>query len=89
MESTNTMMNFIEVLQHNPEHAYDFISNNHHKMNKVEIVSITKELLYGIYNDCSHSQIKQLLNEVAVELDEQYNEDYQRLYKAPIYIEWF
>lgn len=79
MESIRTMAEFTEVLKHDPKHAYDFISRNYYKMYKMELVAIIKELLYGIYNDCSTRQMEQLLDDVAVELDEQYDEEYQAI----------
>lgn len=77
MDSIKTMAEFTEVLKNNPKLAYDFISINSYKMDKTEIVAIVKELLYGIYNDCDSMQMEQLLGDVAIELDEQYDEQYQ------------
>ena len=77
MGSIRTMAEFTEVLKNNPKLAYDFISINSYKMDKTEIVAIVKELLYGIYNDCDSMQTEQLLGDVAIELDEQYDEQYQ------------
>lgn len=77
MGSIRTMAEFTEVLKNSPKLAYDFISINSYKMDKTEIVAIAKELLYGIYNDCDSMQMKQLLGDVAIELDEQYDEQYQ------------
>ena len=77
MGSIRTMAEFTEVLKNSPKLAYDFISINSYKMDKTEIVAIAKELLYGIYNDCDSIQMEQLLGDVAIELDEQYDEQYQ------------
>ena len=77
MGSIRTMAEFTEVLKNSPKLAYDFISINSYKMDKTEIVAIAKELLYGIYNDCDSMQMEQLLGDVAIELDEQYDEQYQ------------
>ena len=77
MGSIRTMAEFTEVLKNSPKLAYDFISINSYKMDKTEIVAIAKELLYGIYNDCDSMQMEQLLGNVAIELDEQYDEQYQ------------
>lgn len=77
MGSIRTMAEFMEVLKNSPKLAYDFISINSYKMDKTEIVAIAKELLYGIYNDCDSMQMEQLLGDVAIELDEQYDEQYQ------------
>lgn len=79
MESIRTMAEFTEVLRNNPNHAFDFISNNYYKMSKTELVSIAKELLYGIYRDCHSMQVEQILEDVAIELDEQYDEQYQEI----------
>ena len=79
MESIRMMAEFTEVLKNSPKLAYDFISINSYKMDKIEIVAIVKELLYGIYNDCDSMQMEQLLDDVAVELDEQYDEQYQEM----------
>lgn len=77
MGGIRTMAEFTEVLKNSPKLAYDFISINSYKMDKTEIVAIAKELLYGIYNDCDSMQMEQLLGDVAIELDEQYDEQYQ------------
>ena len=79
MESIRMMAEFTEVLKHNPKHAYDFIADNYYKMQKEELATIIKELLYGIYNDCYSPQMEQLLDDVAIELDEQYDEQYQEM----------
>ena len=68
MSSIKMMEEFTEVLKNNPKQAYDFIANNYYKMDKVEIVAIVKELLYGIYNDCSTIEMAELLEDVAIEL---------------------
>ena len=77
MGSIRTIAEFTEVLKNSPELTYDFISINSYKMDKTEIVAIAKELLYGIYNECDSMQMEQLLGDVAIELDEQYDEQYQ------------
>ena len=77
MESIKAMAEFTEILKHNPKHAYDFIASNYYRMNNTERVSIIKELLYGIYNDCDSMTMEQLLYDVAVELDDQYDDVYQ------------
>lgn len=79
MKSIRTMAEFTEVLKNDPKHAYDFISDNYYKMDKNELVSIVKELLYGIYHDCHSTQVAEILGDVAIELDEQYDEAYQEM----------
>ena len=76
MESIETMAKFTEVLRRDPKHAYDFISNNYYKMNKEELAEIVKELLYGIYNNFSSYEAEQLLDDVAAEIDNQYDAAY-------------
>lgn len=79
MKSIELMENFTEVLKDDPKHTYDFISNNYEQMAKKELVAIVKELLYGIQCDCYTTQMERLLEDVAIELDEQYEEQYKDL----------
>ena len=76
-ESVCIMAQFTEVLKKNPDHAYDFISNNYWKMDKAELVSIVKELLYGIHQCVTKAEHDEILENVGIELDEQYDEIYQ------------
>ena len=76
-QSIKTMAEFTDVLQNNPDHAYDFISNNYYKFDKDELVNIIKELLLSIKNNCHLQQQEFILNDAAIELDEQYDEVYQ------------
>lgn len=48
-------------------------------MAKKELVAIIKELLYGIQCDCYTTQMERILENVAIELDEQYEEQYSDL----------
>ena len=74
------MKKFVEVLKNNPNHAYDFISNNSYLFSKSELTDIIKELLYGIYTEAQHGLIdnadhdKILLN-TAEGLEENYTEE--------------
>lgn len=67
------MNEFIEVLKNNPNHAYDYISNNYYKMSKDELKDIAKELLYAIYttNKTEHDE---MLKSVGDELTELYED---------------
>ena len=76
-ESIKTMAQFTEILKNNPNHAYDFISNNYWKMSKNELVNIVKELLYGVEEYVLKGEFKAIMENVAIELDEQYDESYQ------------
>lgn len=79
MESIKVMAEFTKVLKDKPSYAYDFICNNYYKMDNAEMAAIIKELLYGIHNICNHYQMEQLLDDVAAELDEQYEEEFKEL----------
>ena len=76
-QSIKTMAEFTDVLKNNPDHAYDFISNNYYKFDKDELVNIIKELLFSMKNNCHLQQREFILNDAAIELDEQYDEAYQ------------
>jgi hypothetical protein len=73
MESINAMAELIEIMEREPNKAYDFIGNNYYRFDKDELASIIKELLYAIQNDCK-SEMYMLLEDAAIELDNQYNE---------------
>ena len=73
MTDENIVLQFAEVLQNNPDHAYDFISQNYWKMSKDELRDIAKELLYGIYASAMFKvEQDKLLEDVAIELKELY-----------------
>lgn len=55
----------------------DFICNNYWKMSKDEIVNITKELIYGIYANVTKTERDAIMFDVAIELDEKYEEEYE------------
>lgn len=79
MESIKTVAEFTEVLKNNPKQAYDFIAMNYWKLDKSDLAAITKELLFGIYNYYTPDDCYGLLNDVAIELDDQYDEAYQNM----------
>lgn len=68
----NAMIQFVEVLKNNPNHAYDYIANNYHKMSKMELCDIIKELIYGIDQWVCDMEQMSVWNSVAEELQEQY-----------------
>lgn len=74
MESIKTVAKFTEILKSSPRQAYDFISMNYYKMDKSDLATVVKELLFSIYNCCDTAQVRELLRDVAIELDEQYDE---------------
>lgn len=68
------MEELIKVLKDNPNSAYDFICNNYYKMSKEELKNITKELLYAIHDNVSKEEHDKILNDVADELADTYEE---------------
>ena len=76
-ESICAMAQFTEVLKNNPDHAYDFIGQNYWKMSKDELTNIVKELLFGVKEYVYKQEYKDIMENVAVELDEQYEDQYQ------------
>ena len=76
-QSIKAMAEFTDVLKNNSAHAYDFISNNYYKFDKAELVNIIKELLFSMKNNCHLQQREFILNDAAIELDEQYDDVYQ------------
>lgn len=76
MNEKCVMMQFTEVLRNNPNHAYDFISNNYWKMDKEELASVIKELLYALYHNTNEVEQEEILEDVGIELDDQYEDFY-------------
>lgn len=70
------MATFTEVMKSDPDHAFDYISNNGYSFRNSELVDIIKELLYSIHSNVKESEAR-ILEDAAIELDEQYDEQYQ------------
>lgn len=68
------MLEFINVLKNNPDGAYDFICNNYYKMSKEELKDVAKELLYAIHSNTDKTEHDKMLDDVATELAESYEE---------------
>lgn len=68
------MLEFIEVLENEPNKAYDYISNNAHNMSKEELKDIIKELLYAIHTNTDETEHDKILNDASVELAENYKD---------------
>lgn len=68
------MQELINVLKNNPDGAYDFICNNYYKMSKEELKDIAKELLYAIHSNTDKAEHNKMLDDVATELSESYEE---------------
>lgn len=76
-ESIRLMAEFTEVLRNDPNHAYDFIGQNWYKMHSEELANIIRELLYGVKDFVYKREYREIMENVAIELDEQYEELYQ------------
>ena len=77
--SENKMMEFIEILKTNPDHAYDFICNEAWNFSKDELKDIVKELLYGFYKARENHFITkteelEIFESISEELEEFYEE---------------
>ena len=70
----DAMKGFIDVLKNNPNGAYDFICNNYYKMSKEELKDIIKELLYAVHDNTEEAEHNKILNDVASELADVYEE---------------
>lgn len=68
------MLELINVLKNNPDNAYDFICNNYYNMSKEELKDVIKELLYAIHTNTDKAEHNKILNDVATELAENYEE---------------
>lgn len=68
------MLELINVLKNNPDGAYDFICNNYYNMDKEELRDIIKELLYAIHTNTDKAEHDKILNDVATELADNYEE---------------
>lgn len=68
------MLELINVLKNNPNGAYDFICNNYYKMSKEELKDFAKELLYAIHSNADKTEHDKMLDDVAEELAESYEE---------------
>lgn len=66
------MKEFVNVLENNPNGAYDFICNNYYKMSKEDLQKVAKELLYAIHSNTNKEKHDKILNDVAVEIIENY-----------------
>lgn len=68
------MQELINVLKNNPDGAYDFICNNYYNMSKEELKDFAKELLYAIHSNTTKTEHNKMLDNVAEELMESYEE---------------
>jgi hypothetical protein len=64
----------IEVLKDDPHKSYDYIANNYHRMSKMELCDIIKELIYGMENWVMDMEQDSVWRSVIDELQDQYME---------------
>lgn len=80
MDNITAMAEFTEVLMHEPDNAYDFISDNTYRFDKSDLANIIKELLYSLHCNTRYAEYKKLyvdvLQDAGIELDEQYEDKY-------------
>ena len=75
--SIETMANFTEILRNEPKKAYDFIANYGHLLDKNELINIVKEFIYGLHTSLGNAQFLSVMQDIGIELDDQYDEAYQ------------
>lgn len=81
MDSISCMMEFTEILENEPTKAKEYIELNSYRMQKEDIANILIEVLKGMEIGCYHPQYEQIMRDIQIELDEQYDEDYQKYQK--------
>ena len=81
-DNIHAIMQFTEILKNEPEKAADFIECNSYRFTKEGILDIVKELLYSISHHTNSrfygDLYKNILEDVQIELDENYDEEYQK-----------
>ena len=76
MDSISCMMEFTESLRNEPIKAKEYIELNSYRMQKEDITNILVEVLRGMEIGCYHPQYEQIMTDIQIELDEQYDDDY-------------
>jgi hypothetical protein len=76
MDNIKVMTEFTEILKNKPYAAYGFIEENYSCFEKADFVKIIEQFLIAIPTYCG-AEAFDVLNNVAIELDEQYGEQYQ------------
>ena len=69
------MKELINVLKNNPDGAYDYLANNYYNMSKEELKEFAKELLYAIHTNTTKAEHNKILDDVAEELAENFEEN--------------
>lgn len=81
-DSISCMMEFTEILKNKPSKAKEYIENNNYRMQKEDITNILIEVLRGMEIGCYHPQYEQIMTDIQIELDEQYDKNYQEYQKS-------
>ena len=76
MDSISCMMEFTEILRNEPIKAKEYIELNSYQMQKEDITNILIEVLRGMEVGCYHARYEQIMTDIQIELDEQYDDDY-------------
>ena len=76
MDSISFMMEFTEILKNEPSKAKEYIELNSYRMQKEDITNILVEVLRVMEIGCYHPQYEQIMTDIQIELDEQYDDDY-------------
>ena len=76
MDSFSCMMEFTEILKNEPSKVKEYIELNSYRMQKEDITNILVEVLRGMEIGCYHPQYEQIMTDIQIELDEQYDDDY-------------
>lgn len=80
-DSISCMVEFTEILKNRPDKAKEYIEDNAYRMQKEDIASILIEVLRGFEIGSYHSQFEQIMKDIQIELDETYDEEYQKYQK--------
>ena len=81
MDSISCMMELTEILKNEPTKAKEYIELNSYRMQKEDIANILIEVLRGVEIGCYHPQYEQIMRDIQIELDETYDEEYQKYQK--------
>ena len=76
MDSISCMLEFAEILKNEPSKVKEYIELNSYRMQKEDITNILVEVLRGMEIGCYHPQYEQIMTDIQIELDEQYDDDY-------------
>lgn len=81
MDSISCVMELTEILKNEPTKAKEYVRLNSYRMQKEDITNILIEILRGVEIGCYHPQYEQIMRDIQIELDETYDEEYQKYQK--------